>query len=99
MACKRWSFSSTYSYSIGRVIGFKPKSDVTSGLTVELTDGFRCYNKHKNEMKNAKTIIDLVCDTNAGVGRPTSMGNFSGLFVSFIRSCEVVIFIGHFNIP
>ena len=82
MACKRWSFSSRYSYSIGRVIGFKPKIDVTSGLTVELTDGYNCYNKHGYKIKPAKTIIDLQCDINAGVGVPMPMDNKTGSHVN-----------------
>ena len=80
MACKRWSFSSKYSYSIGRVIGFKAKKDVTSGLTVELTDGYNCYNKHSFKMIPAKTIIDLICDIDAGVGVPMPIDNKTGIY-------------------
>lgn len=78
MACKRWSFSARYSYSIGRVIGFKPKKDIYSGLIVELTDGYRCYNKHGPKIKPAKTVIDLICDLEAGVGVPMPVNNKTG---------------------
>ena len=84
MACKRWSFSSKYSYSIGRVIGFKAKKDVTSGLIVELTDGYNCYNKHSFKMIPAKTIINLICDYDAGVGVPMPIDNKTGTYLCFI---------------
>lgn len=78
MACKRWSFTSRYSYSIGRVIGFKPKPDVYSGLIVELTDGYNCYNKHGRKVNPARTTIDLICDLDAGVGVPMPLSNDTG---------------------
>lgn len=42
MACRTswWSGKDT---SIGRVIGFKPKENVRSGVTIELLHGDRCY--------------------------------------------------------
>lgn len=85
MACKRWSFSSRYSYSIGRVMGFKPKENVASGVTVELTDGYNCYNKHGYKVEPAKTIIDLQCDLDAGVGVPMPLDNETAVEV---KPCE-----------
>lgn len=94
MACKRWSFSSKYSYSIGRVIGFKAKKDIASGLTVELTDGYKCYNKHSFKMIPAKTIIDMICDIDAGVGVPMPIDNKTGIYhclpvtLSLCQECQ-----------
>lgn len=55
-----------------------------SGLTIELTDGYSCYNKHGYKIHPAKTIIDLQCDLNAGVGVPMPLDNKTGekLFLS-----------------
>ncbi len=79
MACKRWSLSSRYSYSLGRVIGFKQIANVREGLTVELTDGYNCYNRFAQKMQQAKTIIQMKCDANAGLGAPMPAKNESGI--------------------
>ena len=59
-------------------MGFKPKENVASGVTVELTDGYNCYNKHGYKVEPAKTIIDLQCDLDAGVGVPMPLDNETG---------------------
>lgn len=82
MACKRWSLSSRYSYSLGRVMGFKKIENVSSGLVVELTDGYNCYNKYSQKMQAAKTTITMKCDVNAGVGAPMPSDNASGKLIT-----------------
>lgn len=84
MACKRWSLSSKYSYSLGRVIGFKKMENIQEGLTVELTDGYNCFNRFTQKMQSAITIIKMYCDVNAGYGTPMPVKNASSKF-EFIK--------------
>lgn len=67
MAC-RSSWYGIKDYDIGNVIGYIKKNDVTSGLTVELLHGDRCWSRGKYYKYN--TTIDMICDMKAGVGQP-----------------------------
>jgi hypothetical protein len=51
MGC-RTSWWSRRDTSIGRVIGFRPKKDVRSGVMVELLHGDRCFSQGELEIEN-----------------------------------------------
>ncbi|KAK3697538.1 hypothetical protein QZH41_019779, partial [Actinostola sp. cb2023] len=76
MGC-RTSWWSRRDTSIGRVIGFKPKKDIASGVMVELLHGDICL-RSSNQRYN--TTIDLTCDVDAGVGNPGPENNYTQVF-------------------
>lgn len=58
MACQLSWYSDI---SIGSVIGYKAKSDVRSGLIVELLHGDKCYAGKCNDEGVLTLKIDFVC--------------------------------------
>ena len=87
MAC-RSSWTGFYDYDIGNVIGYIKKIDVTSGLTVELLHGDRCWTRRKVLTYN--TTVDMICDMNAGVGQP--MFNLTAYYYPRPVGCTYKIF-------
>lgn len=80
MACKRWSFDSQNSYSIGEVMSFKKWQDnVTNGLKIELHRGYKCWNKYHRTYQTPVTTILMQCDIAAGIGFPEPLDSKTGL--------------------
>ncbi|XP_001629472.2 endosome/lysosome-associated apoptosis and autophagy regulator family member 2 [Nematostella vectensis] len=77
MACRTswWGQTDT---SLGKVIGFLPRKDIRSGVTVEILHGDKCYTSEPNAKLNA--TIDLICDPNAGIGNPGPEGNYTQVY-------------------
>ena len=79
MSCKRWSFDSFKSYSIGEVLSFfaLPSHEMNKGLTIQLDEGDRCYKKGK--YVSPKTVISMRCDLHSGEGYPEPESNSTGV--------------------
>lgn len=74
MSCRSSWF--TYDTDLGSVIGYRKKSDVKSGLFVDLLNGDKCYQRYERNTRY-QTILDLRCDVRAGVGNPAPENNYT----------------------
>lgn len=83
MACKRWSFDKYHSYSIGEVLNFLPLKgkNITKGLMINLTGGYKCFHKVRSNYVKPSTSILMECDLSAGVGRPEPRSNLTGMTI------------------
>jgi len=80
MACKRWGFDTLYSYSIGEVLNFIPlKDNLTGGLMINLTGGYRCWHREHKVLSVPSTSILMICDLYRGVGQPEPRSNASAI--------------------
>lgn len=88
----KWSFDRSHSYSIGEVLNFLPRKDnIDQGLILNITGGFRCWNKQRANFTRPFTIIHMICDLNKGVGNPEPRSNDScKTFTFFLCNNEFV---------
>ena len=93
MACKRWSFDTLHSYSIGEVLSFEPwKENVTKGLYIKLDGGYKCWHKGSTEYETPQTIILMECDLTAGVGFPEPFSNKTGKNFHRYKLCSEILY-------
>ena len=63
MVCMKWLFDWSISYSIGKVLNFLPRKDkFDPGLILNITGGFRCWNKLHTNFTRPFTTIHMICD-------------------------------------
>lgn len=83
MACKRWSFDAHNSFSIGEVMSFvRWDENITNGLKIQLTRGYKCWNKIQRKYQSPVTNILMQCDLNADIGFPEALDNKAGIYSS-----------------
>ena len=91
MVCMKWLFDRSHSYSIGEVLNFLPLKDkVDQGLILNITGGFRCWNKLRSNFTQPFTTIHMICDLNKGVGNPEPRSNYSGKTLTLVLHKEFV---------
>lgn len=58
------------SRNIGRIVGFKSRDNVGSGMIVKMTGGSECGTVSNGKARLSETTLTLVCDPLAGSGYP-----------------------------
>ena len=56
------------------------KGNITRGLMVNLTGGYKCFHKGRSNYVEPSTSILMECDLGAGVGFPEPRSNLTGEF-------------------
>ena len=84
---KRYLWSKNY----GKILNFLPlpNNNGTTGLILKMTGGARCWNRAMNNYAISETIIEMICDLEAGIGypeirvRPSSSGSLIFTFLIY----------------